>query len=73
MKEGGRREKSRQEKREPHRWWLRQVALGLLLTTVTTVALLGSISGEYNLAVGDVVPQDIRAPREITYLSRVLT
>ncbi len=73
MREGGRREKSRQEKRRPHRWWLRQVALGLLLTTVTTVALLGGISGEYNLAVGDVVPQDIRAPREITYLSRVLT
>ncbi len=49
------------------------MALGLLLATVTTVALIGSIRGEYDLAVGEVVPQDIRAPREITYISEVLT
>ncbi len=71
MKEGGRKEPRPQGK--PRRWWLRQIALGLLLTTVTTVAMLGSISGEYDLAVGEVVPQDIRAPREITYISHVLT
>ncbi len=70
------RQEARRQRRfagRPRQWWLRQLALALLLAAVATFALLGSISGEYDLAVGEVVPQDIRAPRELTYISQVLT
>ncbi|MGC9357503.1 MAG: HD family phosphohydrolase, partial [Anaerolineae bacterium] len=54
-------------------WVVRQVIYGLVLAAVTTFSLVFSFTGRYNLAVGDVAPQDIRSPQEITYASEILS
>ena len=59
-----------------HRWWawLRLILLGLVLAGVTgTVMVLPLLpTGRVVLEEGDVAPQDIRAPRRITYESVIL-
>ena len=65
--------KSSGNKSHSRRWLLRQVLYCLGLSLVTTAALLFNFAGRYDLAAGAVAPQDIRAPREITYVSDILS
>lgn len=55
------------------RWSIRQVLFWLWLTLVITVVLIYSTPQEYDVGVGDVVSQDIRAPRDITFVSEILS
>jgi len=58
------------------RWWawLRLVLLGIVLIGVTGGMLVRPLlpTGQEALVEGQVVPQDIRAPRSITYESAIL-
>ncbi len=59
-----------------HGWWawLRLILLGTVLAGITaTVIVLPLLpTGQEVLAEGDVAPQDIRAPRSLTYESSIL-
>jgi hypothetical protein len=55
------------------RWSVRQVIFWLWLSGVTAVVLIFSTPQEYDVGVGDVVSQDIRAPRDITFVSEILS
>jgi len=59
-----------------HRWWawVRLVLLGLVLAAVTGLVMALPLlpTGQVALGEGDVAPQDIRAPRRITYESAIL-
>jgi putative nucleotidyltransferase with HDIG domain len=59
-----------------HRWWawLRLVLQGLVLAAVTGLVMALPLlpTGQVALEEGDVAPQDIRAPRRITYESAIL-
>jgi len=63
-------------RRSGHRWWvwLRVTLLGVMLAGVTgTVIVLPLLpTGRVILEQGDVAPQDIRAPRRVTYESALL-
>ena len=65
--------KSSHNKSLSRRWLLRQVLYCLGLSLVTTAALLFNFAGQYDLAAGAVAPQDIHAPREISYVSNILS
>ena len=54
--------------------WLRLILLGLLLAAVTgTVMVLPLLpDSRIVLETGDVAPQDVRAPRSITYESEIV-
>lgn len=54
------------------RWVLRQGLLGCWLVLVVTFALAFSFN-RYTLNVGDVAAQDIRSPRDLTYVSAILS
>lgn len=63
-------------RRERNGWfWTRLVLLGLILTATGTFFLSFPLlpSTRVVLEVGDVAPQDIRAPRRITYESAIRT
>ncbi len=60
------------------RFWrtLRLILMGLLLVIGMTAILLFPIlppRTPYDLKVGDIAPEDIRAPRQITYISEIET
>jgi len=59
-----------------HSWWawLRLILLGTALAGVTTAVMVFPLlpTGQEVLAEGDVAPQDIRAPRSLTYESAIL-
>ncbi len=55
------------------RWILYQTLCGLFLTGVTAAVFIFSFTSGYNLSVGDVAPEDIRAPYDVTYASEVLS
>jgi hypothetical protein len=55
------------------RWLIRQGAFWLWLSLITAVVLIYSTPQEYDVEVGDVVSQDIRAPRDITFVSSILS
>ena len=65
-----------ERRRNRRRWWvwLRLVFLALLLAVVTGVVMALPLlpTGRVMLEVGDVAPQDIRAPRPVTYESTIL-
>ncbi|MCD6290476.1 MAG: HDIG domain-containing protein [Anaerolineae bacterium] len=67
------------KRRQPHEitWWQRVQAIfwsGVFLISASLVlALPLPINSQVALSVGDVSPVDIRAPRRITYESKVLT
>jgi cyclic-di-AMP phosphodiesterase PgpH len=61
------------ERRRRRLWSLRQILFWVWLTGVASVALMYAAPGEFDLAVGDVAPQDIRAPREVTFISDILS
>ncbi len=54
-------------------WALRQMLLWLWLTAVVAVVLVAAVPGEYDLAVNEVASQSIRAPRDVTFISEILT
>ncbi len=68
-------ERARQLRDHRHRsWtWLRHVLLWTWLAMVTVAVLAFSVRGGYDLTVGDVAPQNIRAPRDITFISEILS
>lgn len=61
----------------PRMWQALRTALIVILTVGATGALLtldvGPSAAGVSLAVGDVAPRDILAPRPVTYVSQVLT
>ena len=63
-------------RRGDRRWWawLRLVLLGTALAGVTGVVMVLPLlpTGRVALEEGDVAPQDIRAPRSVTYESAIL-
>ncbi len=59
--------------RKLRHWGLRQFFFGLWLTLVTAFTLIFSFAGGYSLQAGSVAPQDIRSPRDITYVSAILS
>lgn len=62
------------EDRQRRSWvWLRHVLLWTWLVVTTVAVLAFSVRGEYDLTVGDVAPQNIRAPRDITFISEILS
>ena len=65
--------KSSNNKSLSRRWLLRQALYCLGLSLVTASALLFNFAGRYDLAAGAVTPQDIHAPREISYVSDILS
>ncbi len=68
------RSKRRSETRRKQRGWaLRQGAFWLWLVVVTSLVLVYSVPEEYHLSAGDVAPQSIEAPRDLTYISDILT
>ncbi len=60
---------------EPYsrRWILRQVLYGLGLSFFATLTLVFTFTGQYDVAVGAVAAQDIFSPRDITFVSDVLS
>jgi len=62
-------------RRVGHRWWvwLRLVLLGMVLAAVTSVVMVLPLlpTGQVVLEEGEVAPQDIRAPRSVTYESAI--
>ena len=54
-------------------WGLRQAGFWLWLVGLLSLVLIYSVPGEYDLAMGDVAPQNILAPRDLTYVSEILT
>lgn len=60
---------------EPYsrRWILRQVLYGLGLALFTTLTLLFTFTGQFDVAVGAVAVEDIFSPRDITFASDVLS
>jgi hypothetical protein len=54
-------------------WRLRQVLFWLWLVGVTSLVLVYSVPEGYDLAVGDVAAQNVVAPRELSYVSEILS
>ncbi len=54
-------------------WALRQAGFWLILTLATAFVLVFTLSNSYDLAPGDVALQDIRAPRDLNYVSEILS
>jgi len=54
-------------------WLLRQVLFWLWITAAAALAMFFSVPGEYDLAAGDVAPQNISAPRDVTFISEILS
>ena len=60
---------------EPYsrRWILRQVLYGLGLSLFATLTLVLTFTGQYDVTLGAVAVQDIYSPRDITFVSDVLS
>lgn len=60
---------------EPYsrRWILRQVLYGLGLALFATLTLVLTFTGQYDVTLGAVAVQDIYSPRDITFVSDVLS
>ncbi|MCJ7549862.1 MAG: HDIG domain-containing protein [Anaerolineae bacterium] len=54
-------------------WALGQVLFWIWITAVAALAMFFSVPGEYDLAAGDVAPQNISAPRDVTFISEILS
>jgi putative nucleotidyltransferase with HDIG domain len=54
-------------------WIFRQVLSCIWLALIATLAMVFSTPADYDLDVGDVASQDIHAPRDITYDSKILS
>lgn len=54
-------------------WRLRQGLFWCWLVGVTSLVLVYSVPEGYDLSVGDVAPQNIVAPRELSYVSELLS
>jgi cyclic-di-AMP phosphodiesterase PgpH len=52
---------------------LKHFLFWLWLTAVTAAVIYYSVVGEYDLSVGDVTPQSIPAPRDVTFISEILS
>ncbi len=71
-------DESTEQKQPPRRLW-RVVPLllvgALFVVGTSLILLLPTLSGRqpYNLRVGDIAPEDIHAPREISYVSQIET
>ncbi len=61
------------QRRGSRGWILRQVLFWLWLTALMAAMLVYAGPAEYDLSADDVAPQDIRAPRDITFISDILT
>jgi len=63
-------------RRPSHHWWtwLRLILLGTALAAVTGIVMVLPLlpTGRVVLEEGDIAPQDIRAPRSVTYESAIL-
>lgn len=55
------------------RWIARQVVYGLGLVSFTTLILTSTFTGQFDVTVGSVAAQDIFSPRDITFVSDILT
>ena len=66
----------RSARRSGQRWWawLRLILLGLILAGITGVVMVLPLlpTGRVVLEEGNVAPQDMRAPRRVTYESAIL-
>jgi putative nucleotidyltransferase with HDIG domain len=77
---GHRRDRSHTNHGDRKWWaWLRLVLLGIMLAGITTVVMIlprlpNSLlpTGRVAIKIGDVAPEDIRAPRSVTYESAIL-
>ncbi len=68
------RSKRRSETRRRRGGWaLRQGAFWLWLVASTSLVLVYSAPQAYDLSAGDVASQNIEAPRDLTYISDILT
>jgi len=54
-------------------WLLRQVLFWLWITAAAALVMFFSVPGEYDLAAGDVAPQNISGPRDVTFISEILS
>lgn len=74
VESGGNREKI-SPRHGRHGWWawLRLILLGIALASVTGVVMVRPLlpTGRVMLEEGDIAPQDIRAPRSLTYDSAI--
>lgn len=52
---------------------LKQLLFWLWITAVTSAVTYFSVVGDYDLSVGDVTPQSIPAPRDVTFISEILS
>jgi cyclic-di-AMP phosphodiesterase PgpH len=73
MKQANGAIKAKKERRQRRVWSLRQFLFWLGVMGVASVVLMYAAPDEYDLAIGDVAPQDIRAPREVTFISEILS
>jgi len=61
------------ESKSTRGWGLRQALFWLWLAGVTTVVLIFSVPQDVDLSVGDVAPQNLRAPRDVSFVSEILS
>jgi len=54
-------------------WLLRQVLFWLWITAAAALVMFFSVPGEFDLAAGDVAPQNVSAPRDVTFISEILS
>lgn len=54
-------------------WIFRQFLFWIWLSSAMSFVLIFSLPSGFDLLVGDVVPQDIHAPRDISYVSELLS
>ncbi|MFQ6014135.1 MAG: HD family phosphohydrolase [Anaerolineae bacterium] len=72
----GRRRLISTSERKDRKWWqvASTVAMGVLLVAVLSLILLWQfVPNQLQLEAGDVSPQEVRAPRRITYVSQIQT
>ncbi len=61
------------KKAESNHWQIFLFLTDVLLTFVLIITQISTRKSSYSLKVGDVSPQDISAPRTVTYVSKILT
>jgi len=66
--------RERSESRRARRvWLLRQVLFWLWITAIAALVMFLSVPGEFDLAAGDVAPESVSAPRDVTFISEILS
>ncbi|MGC9469666.1 MAG: HD family phosphohydrolase, partial [Anaerolineae bacterium] len=71
-----RKNRSQRARPSPERgrgWVVRQILFWLWLTAVTSLVLVYASPAGYDLSVGQVAPQNIRVPRDVTFISEILS